>query len=399
MPDKFNFTQAAIAAVVCPADKDRIYCYDLRSPGLALCITRTGQRTFYVYRRVKGRPERIRLDGYPPMTIEQARRKAAEINGDIARGLDPQQIKRQSREEPNLGELFDHYLETHSKPHKKSWTDDERIFKFHLQSWRSRRLSTIQQVDVQTHHSRIGMKNGHYSANRMLSLLRTVLSHAGELGFKGANPAINIKRFRETSRDRFLQADELPRFFQAIADELNETLRDFFLISLLTGARRRNVLTMRWEQINLTRAEWRIPETKNGTPVTLHLSDPAIGILQARPQVEKIPWVFPGRGGPGHITEPKHAWKRVLTRAGLKDLRIHDLRRTLASWQASGGASLSVIGKSLGHSSPTATAVYARLNLDSVRESVNSATAKMIRASERIEVVTPVTIKESEGTK
>jgi integrase len=83
------------------------------------------------------------------------------------------------------------------------------------------------------------------------------------------NPAIGIRRNKEKSRDRFIQSDELPRFFQALSKEPNETIRDYVLISLLTGARRSNVCSMKWQDINFERAEWRIEETKNDTPQTV----------------------------------------------------------------------------------------------------------------------------------
>ena len=91
-------------------------------------------------------------------------------------------------------------------------------------------------------------------------------------------------------------------------------------------------------------------------------------------------WVFPGYGKSGHLTEPNAAWGRICKRAKLKDLHIHDLRRTLGSWQAAGGASLTVIGKSLGQKSLQATAIYARLDLDPVKASVDAATAAMLAA-------------------
>jgi integrase len=90
--------------------------------------------------------------------------------------------------------------------------------------------------------------------------------------------------------------------------------------------------------------------------------------------------VFPGRGKTGHLVEPKTCWKRVLNRAGISDLRLHDLRRTLGSWQAIQGAGLPIVGKSLGQSSIHATAVYAHLVTDPVRASVNKATTALLEA-------------------
>ncbi len=114
----------------------------------------------------------------------------------------------------------------------------------------------------------------------------------------------------------------------------------------------------------------------------IHIPQPAMQIL-ARRQAESVgsPWVFPGQGRTGHLVEPKGAWQLVLQRAGLKDLRIHDLRRTLGSWQALSGASMLIIGKSLGHTSEASTRVYARLQMDPVRASVDVAAAKILDAT------------------
>ncbi len=138
---------------------------------------------------------------------------------------------------------------------------------------------------------------------------------------------------------------------------------------------------MRWEDINFDRSEWRIAETKNGTPQTVTLSPEAIEVLRNRIPAEATIFVFPGIGKQGHLAEPKKGWQRILDRAGISDLRIHDLRRTLGSWQAKQGASLAIIGKSLNHKNQSTTAIYARLDLDPVRDSVNSATSAMLAAA------------------
>lgn len=191
---------------------------------------------------------------------------------------------------------------------------------------------------------------------------------------------MGVKRFPERSRDRFLSADELARFFQALEQEPNEAAREFFLVALLTGARRANVLSMRWADIDLKGQTWRIPETKNGTPQNVPLVGPVLEILQSRRKTTSSFFVFPGRGKTGHLVEPKKAWARVCLAAGIKEARIHDLRRTLGSWQAKTGASLPIIGKSLNHKSASTTSIYARLDLDPVRTAMEKAAEAMLEA-------------------
>jgi integrase len=181
-----------------------------------------------------------------------------------------------------------------------------------------------------------------------------------------------------------MDGEELRLFFQSLGQELNGTIRDYILTSLLTGARRSNVQAMRWSEISWERDTWTIPaaKSKSGEILSVALTPVALRILENRKANSNSEWVFPGRGKSGHLEEPKTAWKRILKRANLTDLRLHDLRRTLGSWQAATGASLPIIGKSLGHKSLTATQIYARLDLDPVRASVNKATDAMLLAGE-----------------
>lgn len=378
---RIHLTVEAIGRLACPAGKDRAWVYDAKTPGLAVMVTAKGARSFYVYRKVNGRPQRVRLGGFPDISIEQARRLAGRTTGSIAEGIDPQAEKRRARIEPTIGGLFAYYLETHAKVHKRSWKGDQQQFDRYLKPWKARRLSHIERRDVAALHARIGRDHGHYAANRLLSLLHKMFTVGLREGFTESNPAHGIQKFREQSRERFMAADELPRFFAALEAEPNQTIRDYIMVALLTGARRSNVMAMRWADVNLERGTWTIPgdESKNGSAMTLPLSAPVVEILRRR-QGGDSPFVFASYGKSGHLQDIKATWKLILQRANIADLRLHDLRRTLGSWQAATGASLSVIGKSLGHKNTATTAIYARLNLDPVRQSVDTATAAMLAA-------------------
>jgi integrase len=195
---------------------------------------------------------------------------------------------------------------------------------------------------------------------------------------------------------------------------------------LLTGARRANVLAMKWQEIDFDRAEWHIARTKNGEPQTVPLIPEAVALLRGRHRQDDDVFVFAGSGSRGHLVEPKSGWRRIMDRdevtqlkarleaAGkplqdrpneplseslvrarrealaikidpstlrMADLRIHDLRRTLGSWQARTGASLAIIGKSLNHKSVQTTAIYSRLDMDPVRASIERATSAMFFAA------------------
>ena len=367
---KFNFTKKALETIESPT-KDKEYYYDLKVHGLCLCVTKNGVKTFYLYRKVNGRPERIRIGKFPDFSIENARSEASNLNHLIERGVNPNQEKQKIKAELTFGDLFDRYIKEHAKIHKKSWEEDVSQYKRYLESLGRKRLSSLNRTLFQALHTKIGKDHGPYAANRTLALLKTIFNKATLWGWDGENPIIGIQKFKEKSRERFLHAEELPRLFEALNQESNETFRDFFYVSLLTGARRSNVQSMKWGDININNLSWRIPETKNGEAHIVVLVAEVLEILERRRANSESKWVFPSlTSKSGHIEEPKSAWKKILKRANLTDLRLHDLRRTLGSWQAATGANSYVIGKSLGHKSQQATAVYARLNLDPGRESL-----------------------------
>ncbi|WP_170756106.1 tyrosine-type recombinase/integrase [Ruegeria lacuscaerulensis] len=374
---RLNFTKAALLKAPAAQKGSRDYYYDEREAGLMLAVTAARSKSFYLYKRIEGRPERLLLGKFPDMTVEQARKAAAKAKGGIASGANPQKEKKAIRDEMTFGVLFTEYMDKYSKVHKKSWKYDEREVNKYLSHWFRRKISSIDRAEVERLHAKVGKDNGLYQANRLLERIRSIFSKAIEWGWKGLNPAVGIKKFREQSRDRFLQPDELPRFFEALANEPNEAARDFFMISLLTGARKSNTLAMMWNDINFQSATWRIEETKNADPLTVHLPRQAVELLIERKLKSDGPYVFEGSGKSGHLADPKKAWSRILKEAGIENLRIHDLRRTLGSYQAATGANGYIIGKSLGHRSQQSTAIYARLNLDPVRESVDKATELM----------------------
>ncbi len=430
---KINFTKAAIERIKPPVKpegkKSTVYdkYYDLKEKGLVLMATSGGAKTFYLYKKVQGKPERVRLGSFPDMKVEQARKAAVANRNIINEGKNPNVEKKKIRQEITFGELFNDYMEKYSKKMKRSWKYDEREVNKFLSHWFSRKVSSISKIEIQELHQRIGEQSGIYQANRILERIRAIYNKGIEWGLEIANPSIGIKKFKEQSRERFLQADELPAFWQAVAEEENETARDYVIISLLSGARKSNVLAMRWEQINLERMIWTIPVTKNGESQEVPITPEMLEVLEPRRQGKFYGWVFPSKSSAsGHLADPKKAWRRILEHAtlliwqrnkeigtfinsvqvnmpsdytpnqlfhqalkqaerqniilptGVTDVRLHDLRRTLGSWQANTGATTAMIGKSLGHKSQQATAVYERLNIDPIRESVERATEAMM---------------------
>ena len=432
---KLRFTKTALLALPLPAAGKRLAVYDTEVSKLAMRITAAGSRTFYVIKRAGASMAWVKLGTFPEMTIEQARGEAQKILAEFAAGANPATARRAIREEPTFLEMLLEMLQKKKKRDgtpiaertKKDYLDTARL---HMGSITNSKLSHILRSDVKSIHIKASKKSLR-QADKAVAIISSVFNYATDLEhFRGTNPASRIQKNPAPSRDRFAQAAELPSLFSAISES---NLRDYFLLSLLTGARRSNVQAMAWRDLDLDGGIWRLGVTKNGTPQNITLSPEAAGILRARKDaLTASPFVFPGTGQSGHLVEPKKAWSTILRRASTRrlvmllksageineeqclqaekliiqapaaaeklyrgiasrlgidpssydmtDLRIHDLRRTLGSWQAKTGASMAIIGKSLNHKTHQATAIYARLDLDPVRQSVNTATQAMLKA-------------------
>jgi integrase len=401
--NKLKFTKTVLGAMIPPEAGKRATVYDTDVPKLAIRMTHAGTKTFYVVKRAGSEMVWLKLGVFPDMTVEQARTAAMTALSAFANNENPAEVRRARKQELTFAELFKEYGERHGIK-KLSWRTDKSVYSKHLQSLAPQKLTAIKREAISRILSNLD-KAGFAGAtiNNVRALISSIYGRAIEWGYATSNPVVGIKTRPKVKRDRFLQADELPRFFQSLAVEENESLRDYILLALLTGARRANLLAMRWQEVNLTDAIWRIPVTKNGTPQNVTLSPEAVTILEARKEtLEKgAVFVFPGNGISGHIEEPKKAVIRVMERAGIpygrkteNGVTLHDLRRTLGSWQAKTGASLVIIGKSLNHKSPASTLIYARLDLDPVRQSVNTATSAMLTAGQMKETAEVISINE-----
>jgi integrase len=403
--ERFIFRKVDLENLPLPPVGKRVTYHDAKESGLQLRVSHTGKKTFCLLKRTRnGSPERITIGPFPDLSIEQARVKALQIKNSIALGNNPAEMLRERRGEMTLGAAFDWYIEHHAVPEGLKTIDAMRgNFERYLGAipavprkkhgrtrakslgsvnWQNKKLSAIKPSHVTELKASLAKHAGKAAANHALKLLRTIFSQLIKAKlFSGENPAAEFGVLKIKSRDRFLQKEELPRLFQALAETPNTAIRDYILLSILTGARKSNVLSMCWTDIDFDRREWRIPDTKNGDPLIVQLTDQAIEVLAAR-RSDQSEWVFPGDGKSGHLESPKRGVKAILNQAGITNLRIHDLRRTLGSWQAITGASLAIIGKSLGHKSVAATQIYARLSADPVRESVERATAAMFNATD-----------------
>ena len=368
---RVKLTKRKIDSITLPKTGEFIL-RDQDLPGFALRVTK-GARTFIVERRIKGRLHKAKVGAFGEYTVEGAREAARDILGKLSRG----EPLSSHRGDLTFGEFADLYLEKYAI-RKRSYRNEVLHIDKHLSHWRGWKLSAITRKDVAMLHAKIG-KDRPVGANRVLSLVRAMFKLAIAWGlYQGESPASHISMFPEQSRDRFIQPHELPKLFEVMKQEPNPYIKTAFMMSLLTGARRSEVLTAQWSDLDLAVKVWRIPQTKSGQWHLLPLPGPLVQILAELPRVFGNPYVFVGRHGKGHLKNISKAWRKIREKAGIPDVRIHDLRRSLGSWLAGSGISLTIIGKILNHSQPSTTAIYGRLHLEPLREVLEANASKMM---------------------
>lgn len=364
-PFKINFTKRSIERL--QAGTSRRDVFDAKTPGLSIRLSPTGHRAFYFARRINGRYRRMKIGDFPGVTVEQARKQATKIAGEIASGNDPATDRQTRRGMLTLGELWSLYREHHAKPRcSQSTLDvDEYCYNAELEKWKSRKLDAISTAEVKRLHANIG-KDREAMANKVIRLLRRLYRYAAKhYDFNEPLPTRSVEFFREESRERFLSPDEMKRFLKAVDDE-GQPWSDFFRLCLYTAARRSNVQAMKWSNIDMKAKVWTIPASEAKAKRTIHipLADVALSILKRRQsEQDASKYVFPPirqQANTRHISQPQRPFKRIIERAGIEDLTIHDLRRTAGSWMAANGASLPQIGKALGHADARSTQIYAR---------------------------------------
>jgi integrase len=382
MSQRINLSKKAISDLPTPPAGKRAEYYDTQVRGLMVRVSDKGHKAYYARRKQGGKSQRLLIGEFPETPLEEARKKALELCAAISRGNNPRK-KTLLRAEPTLGELLEAYLQEHARPRCLAAKEIEAVFRRYIRDWRDRKLMSISAADVQRRLNEIAKRHGKVPANHTLTYARAAINWCIKNALvSGENPWVGVKKFKTQPRERYLKPEELEKFFRLLKDLPNDSgIRDYIYISLFTGARKANVLGMRWEQIDFDLAIWTIPLTKSGDSQTLPLPTFVLELLIARHANRDSEWVFPGKGKTGHLVEPKMGWYNLLKAAEIEGLRIHDLRRTLGSYMAMGNQSLHMIGKVLGHKSPTATQIYSRLAHDPIRQAMEKAQNDMLAAA------------------
>lgn len=392
---RFNFNKKEIDSLP-PAEGEKEQYWDTKTRGLYLQVSSGGVKSYYVRRKIHGHSERLFLGRHPEISIEQARSKAAQFHASLAQGSNLAAARRMEMKELTVGELFEEYIERHAKKSRKTVVEIQKQFERDFSKWKHRKLSSMSNEEAENIHRDIADTRGPYAANRAIELLRAMYNKAVEWRhFKGDNPTKTVTMFPERARHRVIQADEFARFFAAVESEADQDIQDFIMLSLLTGARKTNVLSMSWSDIDMKGKTWTIPgeQSKNSQMHTIPLTDEELEILRRRKKEQEQRWrrdpenpkyknnhfVFFGEGKTGHLVEPKRQWKNILEKAEIENLHLHDLRRSMASWMANTGANVALIHSALNHKDlKTTLAVYAHTAKDAERDARQKAHALML---------------------
>jgi integrase len=386
MANKFLFTKKRLEAIPLPPDGKRVTVMDAETKGLICTVTSAGTRTFYFRRQVNGKRATDRLGALGEITLATARDMVALKQADIAKGL-PVGTAATIRTSPKFDDHFKAWLKDYAEVHRPGTVyHDRKLYEKHIKDeLGDRKLVTITMADVQKLHSKIGKAGKKRTANNVLQLLSTIFNRAIQAGqYNGRNPVDGIRRFKERKRERYLSPDELERLFKALFHkDTPADVRDIVLLALLTGARRGNIFAMEWAEVDDIGALWTIPgkKTKTDDDYRIPLVPMVLEILATRRAARKDadnPWVFPATSATGHVYTIQKQWVAVLDRAKIKNFRFHDLRHTNAAWQIYGGATLSFVGKVLGHRSTSTTARYAHVDMTPARASAERGAGRML---------------------
>jgi integrase len=359
-----------------------VFVWDSALPGFGLRVKPSGARSYLVqYRTWSGRSKRMTLGRHGVLTVDEARSAARQALASAARGDDPAGERAAARRAITFSEFVDRYLEQHATPKKKasSAATDRRNLRLHLRpALGSLTVAEITRADVvRLHHD---MRETPGAANRILALLSKMMNLAERWGLRpdGSNPCRHVERYPERRRERFLSAAELGRLGE-VSRELeakgaeSPSVIGAIRLLVLTGARRSEILNLRWEHVNLERGLLQLPDSKTGAKI-IHLGAPAIQVLADLQR--RSEWVLPTASGSGPVSLSK-PWSRIRDEAGLADVRLHDLRHSFASVGAGAGLGLPIIGKLLGHRAAATTARYAHLADDPVRQASEAISSRI----------------------
>ena len=372
---KLDLTQAFVKKTKVPESLNSIDYYDERMPGLLLKVLPSGRKTYYIrYKNPKKVNCQRKIGNAEILSLSQARALARRKLAEVAMGEDP------FKDAPlNLSPTLEAFAENdyipYVKTYKKSWEMDiSRIRNHLLPYFGTMRMKDIEKRDVvQLINDQLpDYKPG--SINRVIILLRYMFNLAIKWEIEGVfrNPTAGIPLLKENNQvERFLSAEEAKALLIAIKASKNPMLQHIVSMLILTGARKREVLDAKWEDFDMERTSWRIPNTKAGKARIVPLSDTATALLTKLRKKKRSPYAFANPTTLKPYKSIYYSWHTARKEAGLDDVRIHDLRHSFASFLVNAGRSLYEVQTLLGHTQIKTTQRYAHLSTTSLRAASN----------------------------
>jgi integrase len=363
-----------IKGLQAPAKGNRI-TFDDEIAGFGVRVTAAGTKSFIFNYRVKstGQQRRVTIGGFPNWTTVAARTKAKDYRKQVDDGGDPRGNFEELREAPTMDDLCNRFIREHL-PKRRASTVKTYLgtLDLHVRPFfgKHTKVADVGYSDVNKLHLKITALGSTYVANRAVAMLSKMFSLSILWQMRNDNPAKGIERNAESKRKRYLSGEELARLTAALAGHPNRQFANIVGLLMLTGARKGEVLSMRFDNLDLDRGIWSKPgsTTKQKSDHIVPLSAPAVQLLKGIKT--RGEYVFPSDGESGHVQDIQKPWVKLCNGAGIAGVRIHDLRHSFASQLVNSGASLPLIGALLGHSNPTTTSRYAHLFDDPQRAAV-----------------------------
>lgn len=389
-----------------PGEKEQ-YLWDYQIPGFGVRMYPTGRKVYVLqYRTEAGETRKMKLGQHGPITTDSARKKAKELLGKVASGKDPSSERQQLRKDLTVAQLCDVYL-AEGMRHKKASTiktDTGRIERHIKPLLGSKRVQAVVSRDIEKFmrdvidgrtagdkktrkHGLARVRGGKGTASRTVGLLGGIFSFAVNQGLCTDNPVRGVERPKDQERTRFLQDSEFPRLSAAM-EEAERAGANCYVIGalkllLLTGCRKSEVLTLRWDDVDLETGHLHLSDAKAGAR-SVALNKAAKVVLRDLAIARTSNYVFPSRDSGKHLSDLGKVWRDIRSNAGLDDVTIHDLRRSFGSTAHAAGVDIYMIRELLGHRDLRTTQIYVRV-ADKARQAASELTGLRITDALRVQ--------------
>lgn len=421
---RLNFTKPALDALPAAQPGNRDYYNDERLQGLQLVVTDRGVKSFYLYKRIKGRPERHYLGRYPDLSPENARRKCESARGRAAMGEDLRKTERQARTRATtLADAFNAFKHTRATLKPSTLYGYERILETALATLKGQQLVAITKDKVAKLHQQLTRDRGAAQADKAMRVLRAIVNFAqfhyeDEEGRPPLpdNPVRRLSQARAWNRVKrrstYIKPDQLAPWFKAVltlkADPDNYeavAAADWLLLTILTGLRRNEGLSLCWADVDLANRAFTLRDTKNREDHTLPLSDYVHALLQERWErrrpdpvsAEHSEYVFAGAGRRGHLVDPREPLAKVIKESGVTFIP-HDLRRTFITIAESLDISAYALKRLLNHKMrQDVTAGYIVTDVERLRKPMQQVTDYILKRAGLRASATVSNIREMEN--